>query len=88
MTEDEELLRESGTFSFLLSTGQSSFQDSKEGLEKLTLDPIWGFFYQLVARFAQEQVLPKVAKMDETEQLDKDVLKGLFEQGVRFQTSA
>lgn len=36
----------------------------------------------IVARFAQEQVLPKVAQMDETEQLDKDVLKGLFEQGV------
>lgn len=26
--------------------------------------------------------MPKVAQMDETEQLDKDVLKGLFEQGV------
>ena len=39
-------------------------------------------FHQLVARFAQEQVLPKVQKMDETEKLDADVLKGLFEQGV------
>lgn len=38
--------------------------------------------YPIVARFAREQVLPKVAQMDETEQLDKDVLKGLFEQGV------
>ncbi|KAG0016294.1 hypothetical protein BGZ80_009316 [Entomortierella chlamydospora] len=35
-----------------------------------------------VARFANEQVLPKVAKMDETEELDKDVLKGLFENGL------
>ncbi|KAF9150629.1 hypothetical protein BG015_007541 [Linnemannia schmuckeri] len=35
-----------------------------------------------VARFAQEQVLPKVQKMDETEKLDADVLKGLFEQGL------
>ncbi|KAF9165144.1 hypothetical protein BGX20_000704 [Mortierella sp. AD010] len=35
-----------------------------------------------VARFANEQVLPKVAKMDETEKLDKDVLKGLFENGL------
>jgi hypothetical protein len=36
----------------------------------------------IVARFAQDQVLPKVQQMDETEKLDKDVLKGLFEQGV------
>ncbi|KAK3816365.1 MAG: acyl-CoA dehydrogenase/oxidase [Benniella sp.] len=37
---------------------------------------------ETVARFAQEQVLPKVAQMDETEKLDKDVLNGLFEQGL------
>ncbi|KAF9420702.1 hypothetical protein BGZ76_004061 [Entomortierella beljakovae] len=35
-----------------------------------------------VARFAQEQILPKVAKMDETETLDPEVLKGLFETGL------
>ncbi|KAI7901579.1 acyl-CoA dehydrogenase/oxidase [Cokeromyces recurvatus] len=35
-----------------------------------------------VARFAQEVIKPKVSQMDETEQLDLSVLKGLFEQGL------
>ncbi|CAG8494672.1 7515_t:CDS:10 [Dentiscutata erythropus] len=35
-----------------------------------------------VARFAQEKILPKVQEMDETEKLDQDILKGLFEQGL------
>ncbi|KAH8556269.1 acyl-CoA dehydrogenase/oxidase [Umbelopsis sp. PMI_123] len=35
-----------------------------------------------VARFAQDVVKPKVLEMDETENLDETVLKGLFEQGL------
>ncbi|KAH9244042.1 hypothetical protein BASA81_018598 [Batrachochytrium salamandrivorans] len=35
-----------------------------------------------VARFAKEQVQPKVHEMDENEMLDKTVLKGLFDQGL------
>ncbi|CAG8628637.1 41086_t:CDS:10 [Gigaspora margarita] len=35
-----------------------------------------------VARFAQEKILPKVREMDETEKLDQNILKGLFEQGL------
>ncbi|KAG0325518.1 hypothetical protein BGZ99_000572 [Dissophora globulifera] len=35
-----------------------------------------------VARFAQDVILPKVKEMDETETIDKTVLKGLFEQGL------
>ncbi|RUP35358.1 acyl-CoA dehydrogenase/oxidase [Jimgerdemannia flammicorona] len=39
---------------------------------------------EAVARFANDVVKPKVFHMDETETLDKDVLKGLFDQGVSF----
>ena len=39
-----------------------------------------------VARFAIEKVQPKVAEMDEKEQMDKEIWKGLFEQGVRLKT--
>ncbi|KAL2916466.1 hypothetical protein HK105_203899 [Polyrhizophydium stewartii] len=35
-----------------------------------------------LAKFAREQVLPKVHEMDEKEMLDKTVLKGLFDQGL------
>jgi short/branched chain acyl-CoA dehydrogenase len=35
-----------------------------------------------VAKFAVEQVKPKVAEMDEKELLDRTVLKGLFDQGL------
>jgi hypothetical protein len=35
-----------------------------------------------VAKFANEQVKPKVRAMDEAELLDKSILKGLFDQGV------
>ena len=38
----------------------------------------------LVQRFAQDVVAPKVREMDENEMMDKEVLKGLFEQGVRL----
>ncbi|KAG0165694.1 hypothetical protein DFQ28_008456 [Apophysomyces sp. BC1034] len=37
---------------------------------------------ETVARFAQDVVKPKVADMDEKEYMDKDILKGLFEQGL------
>ncbi|KAF9992769.1 hypothetical protein BGZ79_002683 [Entomortierella chlamydospora] len=37
---------------------------------------------ETVARFAQEQILPKVAQMDEAEKLDKEVLQGLFDNGL------
>ncbi|KAL0084772.1 acyl-CoA dehydrogenase/oxidase [Phycomyces blakesleeanus] len=35
-----------------------------------------------VARFAQDVVKPKVAIMDETEKMDPEIIKGLFEQGL------
>lgn len=40
------------------------------------------FWSWLVSRFAQDVVKPKVLEMDEKEDLDEVVLKGLFEQGV------
>jgi hypothetical protein len=36
-----------------------------------------------VARFAVEKVQPKVTEMDEKEKVDPEILRGLFEQGVR-----
>jgi short-chain 2-methylacyl-CoA dehydrogenase len=36
-----------------------------------------------VARFATDVVGPKVRDMDEAEQMDPEILRGLFEQGVR-----
>lgn len=36
----------------------------------------------LVKRFANEVVGPKVREMDEKENMDSEVIKGLFEQGV------
>ena len=38
--------------------------------------------YPLVKRYADEVVAPKVREMDENEMMDKDIIKGLFEQGV------
>ena len=35
-------------------------------------------------RFAQDVVAPKVRDMDENEMMDPEVIKGMFEQGVRF----
>lgn len=43
---------------------------------------------QTVEKFAREQVQPKVAEMDEKEQLDPSILKGLFEQGVYLNINA
>ncbi len=37
---------------------------------------------EIVAKFAQEHVAPKVQSMDENELLDKSVLQGLFDQGL------
>jgi len=37
-----------------------------------------------VTKFAQEKVAPLVKEMDEKEELDQSVIKGLFEQGVSF----
>jgi hypothetical protein len=37
-----------------------------------------------VARFANERLAPKVKEMDETEKLDKGILKEMFDQGVRI----
>ena len=37
-----------------------------------------------VRRFANDIVAPKVREMDENETMDPEVIKGLFEQGVRF----
>lgn len=35
-----------------------------------------------VRRFAENEVKPKVEKMDETEKMDPEIIKGLFEQGL------
>lgn len=37
-----------------------------------------------VRRFANDVVAPKVREMDENEMMDPEVIKGLFEQGVRL----
>lgn len=36
-----------------------------------------------VRRFASDVVAPKVREMDENEMMDPEIIKGLFEQGVR-----
>lgn len=36
-----------------------------------------------VKKFADEVVAPKVIEMDENEKMDPQIIKGLFEQGVR-----
>lgn len=43
------------------------------------------YYYVLsfpVARFAREKVQPLVREMDESSQMDKSIINGLFEQGV------
>ena len=40
-------------------------------------------FFFSVARFAREHIQPLVRKMDEESRMDKSVLDGLFQQGVR-----
>ena len=37
-----------------------------------------------VRRFANDIVAPKVREMDENETMDPEIIKGLFEQGVRL----
>jgi hypothetical protein len=37
-----------------------------------------------VRRFSADVVAPRVRDMDENEAMDKEVIKGLFEQGVRL----
>lgn len=34
-------------------------------------------------KYAQERIAPLVSQMDENSQMDKEVIKSLFEQGVR-----
>ena len=41
------------------------------------------FLSSLVARFAREKIQPHVRQMDETSNMDKSVISGLFQQGVR-----
>ena len=36
----------------------------------------------LVARFARNKVQPLVREMDEKSEMDKEIIKGMFEQGV------
>jgi len=38
----------------------------------------------VVRRFANDVVSPKVREMDEKETMDPEIIKGLFEQGVRL----
>ena len=37
-----------------------------------------------VRRYANEVVAPKVREMDENEMMDPEIIKGLYEQGVRM----
>jgi len=65
------------------------------GVQELTREAIdtplslWNFteeenmIRETVKRFAQEVIQPKVREMDETETMDPDIIKGLFENGVR-----
>ena len=39
-------------------------------------------YYPTVQRFATDVVAPKVREMDENEQMDPAIVKGLFDQGV------
>ncbi|KAI9142796.1 acyl-CoA dehydrogenase/oxidase [Paraphysoderma sedebokerense] len=66
----------------LLSTS-TSLNGAHTGIPSLyTLTDEEKMLQESVARFAQERIKPKVSQMDETETLDKDVLKELFEQGL------
>ena len=42
------------------------------------------FFYSVhvVARFANERVKPLVQEMDQDSQMSKDIIRGMFDQGV------
>ena len=42
---------------------------------------------EIVKRFAQDVVGPKVREMDENEMMDLSIIQGLYEQGVRDSTS-
>jgi hypothetical protein len=41
---------------------------------------------EVVKRFAQDVIGPKVREMDENEMMDPFIIRGLFEQGVRYST--
>ena len=38
----------------------------------------------VVRRFAEDVVAPKVREMDEAEMMDQEIIKAIFQQGVRF----
>jgi len=58
------------TYSDLTPTPISTLTETEELLK------------ESVARFAKEEVLPKVREMDELEQMDKGIISQLFEQGL------
>jgi hypothetical protein len=41
-----------------------------------------------VRKYAEEVIAPKVYEMDESEVMDKDVIQGLFDNGVSFSAGA
>lgn len=44
--------------------------------------PLYPFFFSLVKKFAQDQVVPLVQKMDADAKMDDFLFQGLFEKGV------
>jgi hypothetical protein len=46
-------------------------------------DMLANMFHLLVRRFAVDVVGPKVREMDEAESMDPEIVKALFDQGVR-----
>ncbi|KAJ3023861.1 UNVERIFIED_CONTAM: hypothetical protein HDU68_008430 [Siphonaria sp. JEL0065] len=64
----------------LASSRVSRFNSTLPSLYTLSDEEV--LLRDAVAKFANEQVRPKVRAMDEAELLDKSVLKGLFDQGL------
>ncbi|KAJ1792746.1 hypothetical protein LPJ59_004804 [Coemansia sp. RSA 2399] len=54
--------------------------DVKQSLHTLTEDE--EMMREMVSRFARDVVLPKVSEMDESENMDPSVIRGLFETGL------
>ena len=40
------------------------------------------FIFAIVRRFSREKIAPKVAEMDRTSIMNKEIIQGLFDQGV------
>ena len=71
------------------SSSSSSWRtQQRRGFAELTPTPVFTLteteelLKESVARFAKDEILPKVREMDEAEQMDRGIVSQLFEQGL------